>query len=668
MNGLQQNLGISVDELQQKLDTSKNELQQKFGNSMNQLQQKIDIMNELQQNLNISMDELQQKLNISTDELQQKSGNSKNELQRKLDTSKNELQKKIDIMSELQQKLNISMNQLQQKLGESKNELQQKFDNSMNGLQQKLNISMDGLQQKLNISMNELQQKSDDSKNELQKSLDTSKNELQQKIDIMNELQQKLNISMNQLQQKLGESKNELQQKFDNSMNGLQQKLNISMNGLQQKFDNSLKIYQDAKSNKSQPISEYVRGGTVAPSMIVQCAQSKDQGSVCHPGYKLVWHYDTTEGRCMEFRYGGCDGNQNRFGSREACEKVCVEPPGIGRCYLPKIEGPLRCDQPVARYWYDYNIRQCAAFWWRGCLGNANNFESWEACSQTCKNVGPLPAEPEPTQPEIYIPPNDPKQTEVPIVFQPAQPDDPRQGVQDPRQEFQPRPRISIEEVCRSNSDPGPCQEHSEAWTFNSYKGDCEQFTYGGCGGNYNRFQIREECWRLCGFLARAAQQPQAPIVVHQPNVPGPVISQEPAAADPNLAGKTRDACRLNVDVGRCKGAYESWAYEVATGTCVAFKYTGCGGNQNRFSTKEACEALCLRPAGSEESADGASGANTVCDETKDVGPCTNFATKWYYNKADGTCNRFHYGGCQGTGNRFDNEDQCKVACGNHQG
>lgn len=57
------------------------------------------------------------------------------------------------------------------------------------------------------------------------------------------------------------------------------------------------------------------------------------------------------------------------------------------------------------------------------------------------------------------------------------------------------------------------------------------------------------------------------------------------------------------MDVGRCKGAFESWAYEVATGTCVEFKYTGCGGNQNRFGTKEACEALCLRPAGSEESA-----------------------------------------------------------------
>ena len=76
--------------------------------------------------------------------------------------------------------------------------------------------------------------------------------------------------------------------------------------------------------------------------MIVQCAQSKDQGSVCHPGYKLVWYYDTTEGRCMEFWYGGCDGNQNRFGSREACEKVCVEPPGIGKLINRKSSRRIR--------------------------------------------------------------------------------------------------------------------------------------------------------------------------------------------------------------------------------------------------------------------------------------------------------------------------------------
>lgn len=28
--------------------------------------------------------------------------------------------------------------------------------------------------------------------------------------------------------------------------------------------------------------------------------------------------------------------------------------------------------------------------------------------------------------------------------------------------------------------------------------GQCVQFTYGGCGGNSNRFSTREECERYC--------------------------------------------------------------------------------------------------------------------------------------------------------------------------
>ncbi|VDM74131.1 unnamed protein product, partial [Strongylus vulgaris] len=131
----------------------------------------------------------------------------------------------------------------------------------------------------------------------------------------------------------------------------------------------------------STTLAPFLLGGTVAPSKISSCALPQDQGAVCASGYKLVWYYDTTEGRCSQFWYGGCEGNDNRFATKEQCETICVEPPGIGRCYLPKIEGPLRCDVPQARYWYDYNTKQCAAFWWRGCHGNANNFGSWEECS-----------------------------------------------------------------------------------------------------------------------------------------------------------------------------------------------------------------------------------------------------------------------------------------------
>ena len=37
-----------------------------------------------------------------------------------------------------------------------------------------------------------------------------------------------------------------------------------------------------------------------------------------------------------------------------------------------------------------------------------------------------------------------------------------------------------------------------ELWYFNTQAGDCEQFFYGGCGGNANRFWSKAECRNTC--------------------------------------------------------------------------------------------------------------------------------------------------------------------------
>ncbi len=47
--------------------------------------------------------------------------------------------------------------------------------------------------------------------------------------------------------------------------------------------------------------------------------------------------------------------------------------------------------------------------------------------------------------------------------------------------------------------DPGPCLSYMTRWYFNTETRRCEQFVYGGCQGNRNKFLTERECISECG-------------------------------------------------------------------------------------------------------------------------------------------------------------------------
>lgn len=61
---------------------------------------------------------------------------------------------------------------------------------------------------------------------------------------------------------------------------------------------------------------------------------------------------------------------------------------------------------------------------------------------------------------------------------------------------------ISIEEICGMESLDGDgrmaCMALFYKYFHNPKTGKCEEFTYGGCGGNENRFDTKEECEDYC--------------------------------------------------------------------------------------------------------------------------------------------------------------------------
>lgn len=45
----------------------------------------------------------------------------------------------------------------------------------------------------------------------------------------------------------------------------------------------------------------------------------------------LKWYYDPKTKSCARFWYGGCGGNENRFDTQKECDKFCVP----GKKHMP---------------------------------------------------------------------------------------------------------------------------------------------------------------------------------------------------------------------------------------------------------------------------------------------------------------------------------------------
>lgn len=77
------------------------------------------------------------------------------------------------------------------------------------------------------------------------------------------------------------------------------------------------------------------------------------------------------------------------------------------RCKLPKSSGS--CHNAIRSYYYDAETKSCKLFFYSGCFGNANRFNSREDCENLCKK--PLESEGssssngavnQPNQPQVH--------------------------------------------------------------------------------------------------------------------------------------------------------------------------------------------------------------------------------------------------------------------------
>ncbi|CAL8240662.1 unnamed protein product [Merluccius merluccius] len=193
-----------------------------------------------------------------------------------------------------------------------------------------------------------------------------------------------------------------------------------------------------------------VRG--MAAEMVIfneLCVMKEDAGPC--KAIKERFYFDIDTGRCMMFEYGGCGGNANNFQSLQACELTCVVPADKSPCHLDQDPGP--CRGLVTRYVFDRVSQECRQFYYGGCYGNANNFRSESECQSKCQNpVFPL------VTPAVFKAPS----------------------------------------YCALPTEEGPCQARELRFAYDPLTQTCSKFRYGGCGGNQNNFRRRKMCMRIC--------------------------------------------------------------------------------------------------------------------------------------------------------------------------
>lgn len=346
------------------------------------------------------------------------------------------------------------------------------------------------------------------------------------------------------------------------------------------------------------------------------------------------YYFDYNSGVCREFKFSGCEGNKNRFVDKESCERLCNSTLIYNPVYTNEIDNrnpqqpssmitvPFEdkkssdisatlstlyyicnnnkdvggCDASILKWYFNPFEKKCQKFYWSGCEGNANRFDSQYECESRCVH-----------QLSSYIR----KQQEILLRQQ-------QKIIEEQKEQRrqQLEKQISLKQnVCLQPRETGMCYNFVIRYYYDKDDKGCHKFYWSGCNNNGNNFATFEECTQRCGT----------------PVISDSSISRTQLVTDDRTQIFRTEDCFLPAEKGPCDNDQQKWFYDSQDGVCKTFYWSSCGGNNNRFDNGAECIQKCWN-------------SQNICKLRRVVGPCNGNFSQWYFDDLTKECLEFKYG------------------------
>lgn len=151
-----------------------------------------------------------------------------------------------------------------------------------------------------------------------------------------------------------------------------------------------------------------------------------------------------------------------------------------------------------------------------------------------------------------------------------------------------------MHDFCRVPKVVGRCRASFRRWWYNVTSGSCQQFVYGGCGGNDNNYLTEEECLEKCAGVTENTLDDPA---ISRNGADSSILSVprgQDFEDDSSDTFNYEENCAAKVVTGPCRSSFSRWHFDAEKNSCDNFIYGGCWGNRNNYISEEECMNRCF--------------------------------------------------------------------------